>query len=370
MLEERWQETVCSVQDAGLEPSGWETAIENVVSLCGGRVGHLLTIGGPDWLQTNVFTGAPEGSIDYLLQHGVADPRTNPRVKHVLLQDNLTCQNDLQILKPGERDRNPLYRELDRLDTGYGCWTMIMRDGPLNVALAMGSEASRADAQPHDEAAFMLFARMIKKTVNFQIGLQASVEGSYCDALDKLSMPVLLISPSGRLNRTNSSGETFLRRANCIGIRQGRVVCANERDGQKLFSAIDAVLSGVAVGAVTVALGDVQRGITLVDLTIVRPTAWSTTRLRQVMAVIRTSRPAVTIASAQALAGPANLTKSEVDVAILLAQAVRPEQIAINRRVSIGTIRHQIKSIYQKLEIQSFGDLIRIVEGLGRRSPE
>lgn len=365
MLCRRWQQAIAAVQDATLEPSGWDIAIAQVVSLCGGRVGHLLTVGGPDWLQTNVFTGAPDGAIDHLLQNGVADPAINPRVRQVLLQDTLRCQNDLQILKPGDRERNPLYRELDRLDTGHGTWTMILREGSMNVALAMGSEVSKAEQNPHDEAAFMLFADIIQRSVRLQVAVQSAVDKSYCDALDMLSVPAFLVGASGHLFRSNASGDAILRRGSPFGFRQGRLMCANAVDAARFSAAVEQVHSGVSIGAVTVALGSVETGVMLLDLVVVRPTAYSIVQRRQVLIVVRAAKPDRVMASAEALAVPYNLTPAETAVATMLALALTPEQIAMARRVSLGTVRSQISALHLKLGVQKSVDLLRLIEGFG-----
>lgn len=58
------------------------------------------------------------------------------------------------------------------------------------------------------------------------------------------------------------------------------------------------------------------------------------------------------------------LSKAEARIARLLASGLEPQQIAEHRSVSVGTIRVQMKHIFQKMNVHRQGELIRTIADL------
>lgn len=63
----------------------------------------------------------------------------------------------------------------------------------------------------------------------------------------------------------------------------------------------------------------------------------------------------------QALFG---LSKAEAQIAAFLAHGLEPQQIAERRKVSVGTIRVQMKHIFQKVQVHRQAELIKIIAEL------
>jgi DNA-binding CsgD family transcriptional regulator len=59
-----------------------------------------------------------------------------------------------------------------------------------------------------------------------------------------------------------------------------------------------------------------------------------------------------------ALAAAYGLTSAEVDVAVRLAEGQIPERIALERKASVGTVRTQIRSIYEKFGVNRFSEFV------------
>lgn len=58
------------------------------------------------------------------------------------------------------------------------------------------------------------------------------------------------------------------------------------------------------------------------------------------------------------------LTAAEVDVAVRLVEGQSPEQIAAARSASVGTVRAQIRSIYEKFGVNRFSEFVTKVNQL------
>jgi DNA-binding CsgD family transcriptional regulator len=64
-------------------------------------------------------------------------------------------------------------------------------------------------------------------------------------------------------------------------------------------------------------------------------------------------------------------TAAETEVALLILAGRRPQEIARSRRVSAATVRTQLKNIFQKADVSTQSDLVRVMLGGGsRRSGE
>jgi DNA-binding CsgD family transcriptional regulator len=63
-----------------------------------------------------------------------------------------------------------------------------------------------------------------------------------------------------------------------------------------------------------------------------------------------------------------DLTPAESKISIALASGSSPQEIAVNNKVSIGTVRNQIKSIYSKIGVKRQSELVRVVLNLSRMS--
>jgi DNA-binding CsgD family transcriptional regulator len=52
---------------------------------------------------------------------------------------------------------------------------------------------------------------------------------------------------------------------------------------------------------------------------------------------------------------------AETEVALLILRGRRPQEIACERGVGIATVRSQLKSVFQKAEVVSQSDLVRVM---------
>ncbi|MGK2942622.1 MAG: helix-turn-helix transcriptional regulator [Immundisolibacter sp.] len=68
--------------------------------------------------------------------------------------------------------------------------------------------------------------------------------------------------------------------------------------------------------------------------------------------------------TAQSLTADYGLTRAEAEVALLLAQGLKAQQIAARRGASVATVNTQIKHIYAKAEADGHAGLL--VKLLGR----
>lgn len=355
-----WGQAVASLQQAALEPQAWEDALEAIVTLSGGNVGNLLAVGGPGWLQANWFSGVEQGDPDELVRHGVADPQRNPRLRAGLATPEMQCQSDDQILAPGERDRFPVYRALDRLGTGFASWVTVHRTPSLNVALVVGSDAL-SESRKHDREIFMRFAGVARQSIRMQIALEERGGLVLADALEKLSAAAFLCAADGRVIQLTPAAEALVRDGRVLQIVGGRLKARRHGDHRELASAMGQAVGEEEEVCRTLLAADAQGERRLMlDVARLRRNPYSLGSAPSVMVIARDERPR-TRTGAAAIGAAFGFTSAETAIAEALARGCSPEQIAVERGVSLNTVRTQIRSIFDKAGVTRQAELTRLV---------
>ena len=354
---------MAALDRAALEPEAWSEALGAMVQLCGGQVGNLLGVGGPGWLQANWYSGVAPETPAALVESGVADPARNPRLRAGLAVGVMQVQADDEILRHESRDRYPLYKELDRLETGRAMWVSVHREPELNVALCIGGDHFSGAAPRQDREQFARAAALAGQAVRLQIALEQRGAAVLADSLEALAAAAFVCGADGRVLRATPTGEALLRRGDRLRLREGRLQARRLQDEARLAAAVaQAAVDGEAVSR-TVMVTDAEGG---------RPLALAVARLRRgpycwarTPAVLVLARADPTDSGARALAETFDLTPSEARVAEALARGCSAEEIAAARQVSVQTVRSQVKAIYGKTGATRQSELVRLVLGAG-----
>jgi DNA-binding NarL/FixJ family response regulator len=187
----------------------------------------------------------------------------------------------------------------------------------------------------------------IELATRFQIRLDESAATLAAGVLDQLRVPAFLLDPQGRVTGLSAAAETAVRTGCAVRLRGRYLEGVSARDDAALRAAIDRVRT-FAVQAV--------------DILLLGPPG----PLRVHIARVASSRfgspcMVVTLPAASGEATPLlldlGLTASEAAIAVALSDGERPQDIAAARRVSITTIRGQVREIYSKLDVRGVAQL-------------
>jgi len=358
-VDRLWEQAVASLQQAALEPPAWEDALAAIVTLSGGNVGNLLAVGGPGWLQANWYSGVAQNDPEELLKHGVADPDRNPRLRAGMAAPVMRCQSDDEILAPGRRDRIPLYGALDRLGTGFASWVSIFRNPTLNVALVVGSDA--LSDQQHDRELFMRFAGLARQSIRLQIALEERGALVLADAMEQLSTAAFLCAADGRVIQLTPAAEEIVRGGRILRIEGGRLKARRSAEDRELADCVGRAIRDDNSVCRTMLVADAQGERRLMlDVARLRRGAYSLGHEPAVMVIARDERARIRTAAA-AVGSKFGFTSAETAIAEALARGCSPEQIAVERGVSLNTVRTQIRSIFDKAGVTRQAELTRLV---------
>lgn len=176
--------------------------------------------------------------------------------------------------------------------------------------------------------------------------------------LDTLAQPLFLVSGAGRLLHANAAGEAMLSAPGGLILRQGALTAASPQAAKALNSAIDAAVAPTApvAGALVIPCSD---GDSLRVSVIAAPSAAGPRNV--LITAVGTERDETVEARLRGLYG---LSPGEAQVAAMLAEGDSPAEIAEERRVTITTVRTQIKAVSLKLGCRRAADVVRIVNSL------
>jgi DNA-binding CsgD family transcriptional regulator len=184
-------------------------------------------------------------------------------------------------------------------------------------------------------------------------------------ALDALPLGVVVAAADGTVLFANTAAERLARRDQGLqlGGRLSGLGAAQPQEAQALRGLLDVVTHGGAGGLLRVTRHTQPPLAVLVAPlpTRLHPTMARAPSLALVLISDPADGPALTAQTLQQLFA---LTVAEAGVALALAAGHTAEDIAAARRVSLPTVRTQIRQILEKTEAQHLRDLVRLLASL------
>lgn len=362
-MDQLWDSTVAALARAPVEPEAWSDALAGITALSGARVGNILALGGPGWLQANWLTGVPEDAAADLLEAGVACPERSPRVSSGMAAPLMRIVSDPELLAGRERAQFPLYRTLDRLDCGYASQIMLHKDGGMLVALAIGSHSRHEAGRGHDLERFARLAALAAQAVRLQLKLEQQGAQLLARSLSGLTAVALVFGADGRLLQTTAEADRLLAEGDRLHLRDGRLRARFAPDDRRLAAAL--ARAGVGREEVcSLLVRDVDGGRPLM----LDVAGWSRSALAlgfepAVLVTVRHDGGAAASRGAAAVGAAFGFTRSETAVAEALALGRSPEAVAAERGVAVSTVRTQLRSLYVKAGITRQAELVALVLG-------
>jgi len=206
---------------------------------------------------------------------------------------------------------------------------------------------------PHVQRAFAIHFRLADLESR-AVGLE--------NAIDMIQCGVILISAKGNVLTMNRSANRHVSGAKGLRVRVGKLCAVKGSESERLMALID--------GAVKTAVGEGHSagGTLLVSRPIGRPLFLTVAPLRVAR---RPEEPAAVIFIADPdertelpgdlLRRGYGLTAAECRLALLLVEGQSLNQAAAQTRVSVLTLRTQLKSVFAKTGVKRQGELIQLL---------
>lgn len=358
-----------AINAAALNPAAWQDAMDSVSALCGGLMSHMIVID-PDqpvpW--RSVVSGYDPA---YLQTYDAHYARLNAWAPAFMREPVGVVIPVQQMLPHDALRRTEFYNDwiLPQDDASAGGGMVLGRG--VDSILLLGANIPQRHAEQGQKdwlEALPLIAAAVHHAIDVNralFGLRfdlflAQTEGAGPNAA------VFLLGEADRLLHCNAQAGTMIASGEMVLHRIDGRLKFRDPQTQSLVDQAGKSRTSVQV-ALPGAGGRVARIVPLSE-----PDA-EALNLRPVLGNLRPVRvalittPAKPVEIAPLLRRLYGLTEAELDLSLHLANGLTPNDIAERRRVSIHTVRNQIKSTLEKTGLRRQADLVGLVERSRRR---
>ena len=359
-------ELINDIYEAAYQPSLWPRVTEKIARITGSRSGAIL-IRDNNIEEANGFypAGLPSEAIEDYARLGHLDP-SFPIMQELPAGTAVNTHG-----RERHELESPEYYEKIRkkYDIGYVCGANIIVDDVQHVGLGLQRSASDSEySQDTLELVTAIIPHLQRGLKIHREFIRLRVEKNAMGAgLDNLMVGLVLFDRLGTPIYINSVAESILAEHPAIDLINGRVIPERNEDARQLHrlihSCLDPAHEGQQRGGV-LGLRHESRKHPLALL--VQPVA--TSELANVIdgelayAALYISDPERPLPiDADTIATLYQLSRSEANIAIMLANGMGVEAIAESQNRSVHTVRSHLKSLFQKTGTGSQAGLVRLL---------
>jgi DNA-binding CsgD family transcriptional regulator len=355
--DEQWLAIADEFYCAAVDHSRWYGALERLAAATGSRTGELITIGRDAAVPINIMTNIDPGVHAAAAECRIGDPAINPRVNAGMTSPVLKVMAECDFLAPDEHATHPHYDEFARpWDIPYICLATLERQDDLLIGLAVLRSERQGHINAGQREVFASLAPHVRAAVRMQIALEGNGASLVRGALETLSIPAFVCGRTGAVQAFTSSAEEILRSENGLSFRNGFLHAVRDVEDKALNDAIVKAARGLvrpggpAIAPIIVRGADDSTAPIVLDVMALPSAALEFSSAPRVVVVARGSRGG-DARKAALLQGVYGFTSAETDIALQLARGQATEAIALQRKVAVGTVRAQIKSVLAKLGV-------------------
>lgn len=352
---------------AALGVESWETSLQRLAAATGSKCGQLIGLGVEAAIPFNVMTGlAAEGGSEFQAVNG-ADPRINSRVRIGWRAPELGVVDETAFTTEDDGRRFPEYGDLiRRYDIPFICLSPLLKEGPMLVGLSVMRGGRQGNIEADEKAVFAALAPHARTAVRMQLALTGEGSRLLAGALESAETAAFLCDGAGGVQAMTARAEGVVAAQSALALRERRLRGRSEADNQALQTAIrqasTANLDAFATRQSVLVLGwGAERLVVQVDP--LPSTDWGLAFAPRVLVVVRNA--STRQAPLSVLLRAFDLTPAEAAVALDLAAGRSREAIASERRVSLSTVRQQVKAILQKAGVSREAELVLAIKALG-----
>jgi DNA-binding CsgD family transcriptional regulator len=357
------EDLIDKVYEAAVIPELWETMLDNVASRIGSFGGLLLLMANS---QRTAWVGSSAMGPVYtdFIEVGFAAKKT--RARRAIAKNHAGFVRDNDLFTPEEMDRDPAYAYMRKKGIGWFAGTVVQaltgdlvafswerwfKDGPFSADTIAALDPLR----PHLARAALISGRL---------GLERARAAA--ETLGLIGLPAAVISRSHRLLAANKLLEKLIPqvlldcpRVNLVDRR------ANAMLKQSLLQ-LQRYVGGLARSIPIAAT--VERPASVVHVVPVRGAANDIFAAASCVLII-TSVAHPEMAPTQVVQGLFDLTPAEARIARGIAAGKTVDELAHEARLAVGTVRQQLKSVFNKTGVSRQAELVGILVGSALRSP-
>ena len=352
--DDQWLE-VSDLFGAAALGDGWGPALNRFADACGGAHGQLIGVSAQPAIRFNWLPRMGHTALDEFVEIGGAEPAKNPRVRMGLRLPVLEAWHEADCVVEAEPGLGGRYADYcRRYDIPHGSQTNLVHDRSGLISLAVLRTRAQGLPDADDRRAFETLAPQARSAVKFQLALEGRSAELLAGALEGLGRPAFVCDSLGLVRDMTSQADALLQ-AGVVRLKHGRLSAWECQAGQRLEAAIARAQSGVLTPGqertATIVLHHQDPGLVEVVDVIALPKAHYAFGFEPRVLVVARGSGRHQAETERLLQDVYALTASEAHVAARLGRGDSPDAIARTRQVSPTTIRTQLRSIYQKMDL-------------------
>lgn len=351
--------------DAPLSADGWTVALKALAEYTDAGRAQLIGFGAIDALPFNLFVGMDPIPADRQIESGGTDPDRSWRLGSSGAVLKVVGEWDYAARR--NRPQSDAYNAVcEAWDIPYGAQTILWDDDSAKVGIATFRGFREGPGRREHEARFAAIAPHARTAVRMQRAIECQGESLTLGAIEALGVAAFLLDRLGRVATISPEGEIALRQGT-LRLDGGRLAGRTTLDDGLLRTAVNRALRGLPQLSERLWLSPCEDVVdrSWCEVYPLPRREWATLfRPHVLVTVNRTKLLASSDTQMLALRQLLQLTPSEADIAIRLANGESRGDIAESRQTSVGTVSIQLKNIFQKSRTHREGELISLINRL------
>jgi DNA-binding CsgD family transcriptional regulator len=360
-----------TIHSAGLGTAGWASALEAIAGATGSRTGQLIGVGSDATVPFNLMTNADPDFAAHFARAGGGDPAINPRVRVGTSVPVLRILAESDYMTEDEYRRHPFMQEMSSLwGYAFSCLTPLERRDGMLFGLAVLRTKGEGHISSAQREVFTALAPHMRAAVRTQLALEGQGADLLAGVMEKLSIAAFICDRHGYVRKATPAAERLVADGKILALRSNRLRPVRACDSPALERAMTASSSIRPAGEKLPGLRSVvlrsereTEAPLVLDVIDLPPTQSELGFAPSTLVIARgesqgDGRKAAIVRTAY------ELSAAETEVALQLCRGLNAETIAQRRRVSVGTVRAQIKKISAKLGVKSQIELVARINRL------
>jgi DNA-binding CsgD family transcriptional regulator len=355
--DEQWFSLIDSFHSAALGERTWDDVLQSLAVATGSQSAQLIGRTSDLTVLFNVMTNVDPA----LVKLTEARQPINPRPPVVRQTPMLRTVVDRDVIAAEECRRDAFYNEvLQPWDRPFFCATVLESREDAFVTLGVMRSQAAGSLSDEQRRTFSKLAPHVRTAVRLYDRIDGSGLAVLSGAMEALDIPMFICDRTGRVRLLTPAAETLVAGGDRLKLRNGRLTSARAEEARALQDAIEAALPAhreperrglqtVVIGANGLAAAPLVLDVFALPSRLRRPSLAS---LAPRVLIVACGQRKTETRRGAILGAVYGLTVAETEIAQRLAAGQPAQVIAAHRRVAVGTVRAQIKTIFAKLGVR------------------